>query len=470
MASRLTVYTNDTSDTLHMRRNIATALQRLGVNDADSERVLAFYASDIQHIVVPPPPLPPRLRDWETQDTVFSEIKMPLCSEVLNSTTSTPILPQVYDLDAERVQPVEILPHLSPRAQSCISASLASHSNSLTLVSSEVDPESAHSTGIMSPSSYSTQDESPNQGDTKHAPEHFAPDPFFAPDLDSLISKPQLHPSIRFLLVATKGGNSEMIALLAQGYLELLRALTASSGGAWMFHSVQSICLNVIKTSYPSKNHSRHIVDVVQKEFLAEDHGYARLKEPITNALYWNDLRKLDANEFLDYDFIFIWDQRQFTELAGLFDNAGSSEWREAFGRRAVVLSGVDTESLSLAQDLASPVCESIRDFLQRSFYWSAPVARPNSIFTDFVRVTLDSMEKSSDETWETYKQGTVQQYFGQVERASGCKLYLSHHACQYQSEVVAVVGSMAQSAIAKKRLHSLLTTNHIGRVEGSLL
>ena len=55
-------YDGDTKDTIQKRRRFLKAIEKAGISDSDNEvgRILAFYASDIQQITVPPPALPPR--------------------------------------------------------------------------------------------------------------------------------------------------------------------------------------------------------------------------------------------------------------------------------------------------------------------------------------------------------------------------------------------------------------------------
>ena len=56
-------YDGDSNSTLQARRRVRDALRQAKIPQEDIERLLVSYASDIQQIVVPPPPLPPRVND-----------------------------------------------------------------------------------------------------------------------------------------------------------------------------------------------------------------------------------------------------------------------------------------------------------------------------------------------------------------------------------------------------------------------
>ena len=58
-------YEGDSRFTLGVRCSIRDALRQAQIPSEDIERVLSFYASDIQQVAVPPPPLPPRLEEPE---------------------------------------------------------------------------------------------------------------------------------------------------------------------------------------------------------------------------------------------------------------------------------------------------------------------------------------------------------------------------------------------------------------------
>ena len=66
MEHHIKTYDGDSSSTVQVRQSVGDVLHKLQIPDHDIERVLAFYASDIQRIIVPPPPLPPRIERPES--------------------------------------------------------------------------------------------------------------------------------------------------------------------------------------------------------------------------------------------------------------------------------------------------------------------------------------------------------------------------------------------------------------------
>ena len=90
MDNRIVVYDDDTSGTLQVRRSIRDALRKIHIPGESIERVLAFYAGDIQQIVVPPPSLPPRMGISELASTQTLSIESSLASDALNTPSSRP--------------------------------------------------------------------------------------------------------------------------------------------------------------------------------------------------------------------------------------------------------------------------------------------------------------------------------------------------------------------------------------------
>ena len=80
MDYRIRVYDADSESTLQVRRSIQNALQQISIPTEEIERILAFYANDIQAIAVPPPPLPPR----EPEDTWTYSTEPASASKALN--------------------------------------------------------------------------------------------------------------------------------------------------------------------------------------------------------------------------------------------------------------------------------------------------------------------------------------------------------------------------------------------------
>ena len=439
MASRLTVYTDDTNDTLQMRRNIASALRHLGVADADSERVLAFFASDIQRIAVPPPLLPPRPSDWDAEDMEPSEAG----TSRMVTARSSPI-PDLLaeELDAETC-------HI-PRARSYVPPFVTSDDDCSS------DSERRNSADSISPPDQNTQNETP-------APAAIE----IEPDSPPVVSKSPLGPNVRFLLVADKHVNFVMVA---QAYLELLRAKVASQRGFWMFYSVHSVLMDSSIVYDPDRNNCSSIVRQVQYE--ARQYGYdgLLLTDPISEALFQSNRKFLSMDAIWDYDYILIWDRSQVDELKRLKGEA--SRYQKKIPRaRILLLPGVDMTSTYQVREIVTPMCNQVMRFLERYFDWTAPNFQSTGpSITAFVQITLKDVAlrfiENSDRNTVVQM---IQDSFDWIECASGCTLHMSHHASPKKLQTVALVGSWDHCLMAKKHLHDILWEKNFGHAEGPL-
>ena len=244
--------------------------------------------------------------------------------------------------------------------------------------------------------------------------------------------------------------------MIAQAYLEVLRAVTVSNGGPWIFHSVRSVSMSSHHIYVRSEQRCRHIIETVQKE--AQLGNLGQSLDSIVDALYHNNLRKLDPLDFLHFDYILVWDKRQVDALQRLSKNISSHCQRTARKAQILLLSGVDVYGSHQVQDLVTLICSSVKRLLEQSFDWNAP--NPHStekIITTFVRIVM--FENRSFVFGDDY-------YLQEVVRVSGCRLYMCHHASIEQAEVVALVGTRDQSTMAKKYLQEGLSKKDLGRVK----
>ena len=313
MVSRLIVYTGDGTDTLLMRRNIATALRQVGVPEADLERVLAFYASDIQQIAVSPPPLPHRPSSWDTQDT---QSAMP----------STDTHATEITRNAEHSPTGKIIPYLALRAQSYSSPALDSDPDRPSL-SSNSNSKRDSPVDFTSLFIDKSQLETANQ-EVK---------------LKRLSSKPQLGPDIEFVLVA---GDNVDAARVAQAYFEILRVQLANDCGSWMFRSVRSAGVGSFDAPYYTEQDCRLVATAVRKEAYQDRGPRSVLEDLIVDVLIGYQLRKLFSVDFTGTNYVIIvLDEHRVDDLERIFHNFIDYDRSAALKARTFVLLDINIGS-----------------------------------------------------------------------------------------------------------------------------
>ena len=201
-------YDGDSNATLKVRRSVRDALRQIQIAENDIERVLAFFANDIQQIAVPPPPLPPRM------STPDSGSEQSLSAES-SRMVAIPRLPQLPSQRAHKSKrPLETAYRVNE--------------------SLERYPQSAYDSSPFR----RTKERSSRVLPTIDVPARPIPNTLAT-----------LGPKCRFLILTPFQVEFDL-TFVVHAYLEYLRILTACYGGPWIFKSVSKRFLS--RGEFPS--------------------------------------------------------------------------------------------------------------------------------------------------------------------------------------------------------------------------
>ena len=406
MAPHFQTYTSDTKDTVQMRRKVLSALHLVDVPDDDLERILAFYAREIQQIAIPPPPLPPRLVKEDSDYTQAPSLPPP------------PLVKENTDFT---------LP--SDRKPSPASSEQNFHPIS-------AEPEAARRLAVSTVN----------------------------------ISKEQVYlplgPDIRMIFLSA--GNDDSRSAIARTYLEFLRVWTANDSGRWIFRDVTSAGIEIDNvtgnvTGFAPLEHSSWsqintgVYHSDEKDFLRAISNECRWlgteaaedeRRNIHKAVRESLVKNTDSP--WAYDCIFVWEQRLSNCLHRMSPSSQNVSYPESdLAKPLVVL--LPKPRLNFPMPIEKhmkPVFEGVRAFLENKCNWRCPgrSVTAGSFWTIIVKITLH-LGRSKP---------TIEKHLTEFVKASGWSLYNAGFPCEPLEWRIAIVGSRESSKNPAVTVHMI--------------
>ena len=250
-------YDGDSDSTLQVRRRIRDALRQAEIPHEDIERLLVSYASDIQQVTVPPPPLPPRVND--------SDLATAQAHEAVISLQQAPIDPSKDPVNADT----------SDLPKNPVGVEIKQTSQTSARVQAMPD--------INAPTTY-------------------------IPKNGSLWGRG------RRLLIVDSGDNDS--GVIIHTFLEWLRVWTAVQGGPWIFKSVSRLFPSFLDESrcrrsfWDSDAYDSAVASIVLRDLQQVTNPYRgsaqNLVPQIALSPYGNERfgSVLDAQKNFDYIFL----------------------------------------------------------------------------------------------------------------------------------------------------------------------
>ena len=296
----------------------------------------------------------------------------------------------------------------------------------------------------------------------------------------------RLGPNLRLLLVDVARSH---IRVIAQAYLDFLRVLAANTGGPWIFHTVQSACLAIkgynesFNTEEPDKLSSKGLgrasfsgfewctcneypheekVYECNEEHVCECDEFPHEDNVIIDAVNRSKSWHLDGlfrpSELWSFDYILVWNRLHIPPLKKIL-RLGQDIKSNPAKARIVFLPKVALTLFSRPEQLISPVCASIRGFLE-TLDWKHPRRSISAgpFRTLFVPIALN----------RALLDPGIEECFDRAGRESDCKLYMSGHPCAPHELIVAFVGAIDDLSKAVSFV-DLLKRHDLGHVKKSL-
>ena len=474
----LKTYVGETGDTIFKRMKFLRAIEEADIsNDADEvDRIMEFYARDIQQISVPPPALPPRPDELSLVYDLFAEIRSTKLNSRRKNSTSSCFAESEGEQNAENER-------LSRKNAENESFKRKAAENEK---SRRKDEQHVNTSVTNDPFRFESELETSLSGAIqgfKPSPSQSIPVPISSRPiqlaqkhiLPQSLDRPTptirynaksgagLGPTCRILVVDAVDNYP---SALVQYYLEFFRVWTANTGGPWIFRRIQCAYVqgsdfqldsrrsNPIRTKLTKTSskfcHDHNLIKNVLSKDRSGRYYEAMSDEPdhILNTLRRDKFRPINRYNLRNYDYI----------IASHLDQAQTLE--QYLHQRSVRLDEKSAQVLVLSMpikrrdardptDMMGVAFESIAAFLESNFGWQYPQHpyTQAAFRTIFVRAKLIPFPDQSE----------LDRQFRKAEQDSGCALHWTSHLGPEDERILAIVGLPGLFAGAKRVVNDVL-------------
>ncbi|KIW31763.1 uncharacterized protein PV07_03360 [Cladophialophora immunda] len=261
-------------------------------------------------------------------------------------------------------------------------------------------------------------------------------------------------------------GKNSARSVIAQTYLELVRAWTVNTTDRWMYGRVDSAGVD-IKTPFnetvplasrPDTDANSKAIDILagdRNHFWSED--YPHEKAVIVNRVKAHQPRGIEERHFRTFEYILCFDVYAFEAVKRLKQKAqakSSSTGSKERISKVMLLEdcawpdgGKTCHDADVVKDVNSRIKKQVKDFLGSEFGWTKP---------PFHKGMAGGEQRTLHMVLPEKYRHPVQQALNQMRKEFGCKIYLTWEGTAGKKQLVTIVGAQGKVRVAEKAVRAL--------------